>query len=167
MLRLVQLIHEHEGRRVAVVEEPWLRPRARNRSVYKLAQEAIGAGLGIAAVVAADTFLAPLEYDAVYDGSSQWQLLPPVDHPEEPGRCLVTGTGLTHKASAENRQSMHVSEPGASATGGAATDSLKMYRIGLEGGRPAAGQIGAAPEWFYKGCGTVVRAHGQPLEVPN
>ena len=27
--------------------------------------------------------------------------------PAEPWRCLVTGTGLTHKASAENRQSMH------------------------------------------------------------
>src|SRR5205085_3062143 len=43
---------------------------------------------------------------------------------------------------------------------------LKMYRIGLEGGRPEPGTIGAAPEWFYKGCGTIVRAHGEPLVVP-
>src|SRR5688500_13710155 len=99
MLRLVQLIHENEGRRVAVVEEPQLRPLARWRSVYELAQKAIGAGLGIVEVAAADKFLAPLEYDAVYEGRSPWRLLPPIDHPEEPGRCLITGTGLTHKAS--------------------------------------------------------------------
>src|SRR6185369_14698204 len=37
---------------------------------------------------------------------------------------------------------------------------------GLEGGRPARGKIGAPPEWFYKGCGTCLRAHGEPLEVP-
>ncbi len=110
-----------------------------------------------------------LRYDAVYELRSAWRLLPPFDHPEEPGRCLVTGTGLTHKASADNRQAMHTTDvPGATAAPAEAlTDSMKMYRIGLEGGRPAAGEIGAAPEWFYKGCGLIVRAHGQPLEVPN
>jgi hypothetical protein len=72
----------------------------------------------------------------------------------------VTGTGLTHKASAENRNSMHVASD-------ALTDSMKMYRIGLEGGRPDAGKIGAAPEWFYKGCGTILQAHNEPLTVPT
>jgi hypothetical protein len=47
------------------------------------------------------------------------------------------------------------------------TDSMKMYRIGLEGGRPESGTIGAAPEWFYKGPGTILRAPGEPLDVPN
>jgi hypothetical protein len=44
---------------------------------------------------------------------------------------------------------------------------MKMYRIGLEGGAPPPGQIGAAPEWFYKGTGRILRAHGQSLNVPN
>src|SRR5262245_34960953 len=109
MLRLVQLNLNAEGRRVAVVEEPQLRPLPKWRTVYELAHEAIRTSRGIADVVAAETFLAPLDYDAVYDWQSPWKLLPPIDHPEEPGRCLVTGTGLTHKASAENRNSMHVS----------------------------------------------------------
>jgi hypothetical protein len=91
-------------------------------------------------------------------------LLPPFDYPDELARCLVTGTGLTHKGSADNRQAMHVGEPG-KAVG--ETDSMKMYRLGCEGGRPAAGEIGAAPEWFYKGSGTILRAHGEPLEIPN
>jgi hypothetical protein len=47
------------------------------------------------------------------------------------------------------------------------TDSMKMFRLGVEGGKPAPGKIGVAPEWFYKGCGTILRAHGEPLEVPT
>ena len=46
------------------------------------------------------------------------------------------------------------------------SDSMKMYQWGLEGGRPAPGEIGVSPEWFYKGCGTILRAHGEPLDVP-
>jgi hypothetical protein len=170
MLRLVQLNHDAEGRWVAVVEEPHLRPLAKWRSVYELAQEAVRTKRGIADIIAADTFLAPLAYDAVYDGLSPWKLLPPIDHPIEPGRCLVTGTGLTHKASAENRNAMHVSgaQPIAQSAGSEKlTDSMKMFRIGLEGGRPAPGQIGAAPEWFYKGSGTILKTHGDPLIVPS
>jgi hypothetical protein len=37
-----------------------------------------------------------LGYDAIYWGRAEWKLLPPIDQPEEPGRCLVSGTGLTH-----------------------------------------------------------------------
>jgi hypothetical protein len=62
--------------------------------------------------------------------------------------------------SAENRQAMH-------ASGTAPTDSMRMYEWGLKGGRPAHGEFGIAPEWFYKGCGTVLRAHGEPLLVPS
>ena len=28
------------------------------------------------------------------------------------------------------------------------------------------GKIGIAPEWFYKGCGTILRAPNEPLDVP-
>jgi hypothetical protein len=129
-----------------------------------LAQEAIRAGSGIVEVInRASDVHAPLEYDSIYDGRSPWRLLPPMDHPEERNRCLVSGTGLTHKASAENRNAMHENSPQSAPV----TDSMKMYRMGLEGGRPTNGQIGAAPEWFYKGCGTILRAHGDPLAVPN
>jgi hypothetical protein len=102
-----------------------------------------------------------MDYDSVHRGDSDWRCLPAFDHPEEPARCLVSGTGLTHKASAENRQAMHATQ-----TPVVPTDSMRMYQWGLEGGRPIAGAIGAPPEWFYKGCGTILRAHGQSLEVP-
>jgi hypothetical protein len=167
MIRLVQLSHPTEGRRVALVEEPHLRLLARGRTVAGLALAALGAGRSLAREVEADLSPATLRYDEVYEGRSPWKLLPPVDHPDDPARCLVSGTGLTHRASAENRQSMHAAAGKTTPTDAPMTDSMKMYQIGLEGGRPAPGAIGAAPEWFYKGCGTIVRAHGEPLETPH
>src|SRR5690349_15537041 len=47
------------------------------------------------------------------------------------------------------------------------TDSTRMYLSGLEGGRPSPGQSGVAPEWFYKGSGSVLRGHNDPLIVPE
>ena len=47
------------------------------------------------------------------------------------------------------------------------TDSMRMFRLGIEGGRPEHGKCGAAPEWFYKGNGTALRATGQVLPVPG
>jgi hypothetical protein len=41
-----------------------------------------------------------------------------------------------------------------------------MFRWGVEAGRPAPGLIGVAPEWFYKGNGSILRAPGEPLDVP-
>jgi hypothetical protein len=43
---------------------------------------------------------------------------------------------------------------------------MRMYLAGLEGGRPEPGKIGVSPEWFYKGCGTILCAHGEPLVAP-
>jgi hypothetical protein len=168
MKRLVQIEHPTQGRRVAIVEEPELRLLEHHTSLYSLACAAIAAGRGLEELATASRSTQTIPYDAVYESRSDWRLLPPFDHPDEPGRLLVTGTGLTHKASAENRQSMHVQPEPATAPASTAplTDSMKMYRIGLEGGRPAPGAIGAAPEWFYKGCGTIVRAHNEPLDVP-
>jgi hypothetical protein len=46
------------------------------------------------------------------------------------------------------------------------TDSMKMFRAGLEGGKPAPGKVGVQPEWFYKGDGSFVVAPGKPLVSP-
>ncbi|MFN0166759.1 MAG: AraD1 family protein [Bryobacteraceae bacterium] len=156
-MRLVQLTHAQEGRRVAVVEEPSLRLLSCD-SVYALAQRALLAGIRLTDEAARSLTSSTLAYDEVYEGRSPWKLLPPFDHPSEAARCLITGTGLTHLASAANRQAMH-------AAGAAPTDSMRMYQWGLEGGRPQPGEIGVAPEWFYKGLGPVLRAHGEPLTV--
>ena len=163
MTRLVQLSHSQQGRRVAVVDGDGQRLRLLDESassVYQLARDAIAARKKLEKLVDTRVGTDTLDYETIYQSQSDWSLLPPFDHPAEPARCFVTGTGLTHKASAQNRQSMH-GDPQQ------LTDSMKMYQIGLDGGRPDAGCIGAPPEWFYKGVGTILRGHGQPLEVPN
>ena len=46
------------------------------------------------------------------------------------------------------------------------TDSMRMFELGIAGGRPKAGEIGAAPEWFYKGHGEILQPPSEPLTVP-
>ena len=162
MTRLVQLTHPRHGRRVAVVrDENTLRLLYATNSIFGLAQDAAAGATPLPQLIANRTSPDALPYDPFYSGEADWRLLPAFDHPDEPARCLVTGTGLTHKKSAENRQAMHAGEKAV------ATDSMKMYQWGVEGGRPTAGEIGAQPEWFYKGNGTILRAHNQALEIPN
>ena len=38
--------------------------------------------------------------------------------------------------------------------------------MGVAEGKPAAGERGVAPEWFYKGNGHVLRSHREPLTLP-
>jgi len=159
MNRLVQL-QKGKERCVAVVKEPHLQVLREFDSIYALAQAAIAKRSKLIPLIQEHATGEVLDYGAIYEGKSDWRLLSPVDHPEEPARCLVSGTGLTHLGSAKNRNAMH------EARESELTDSMKMFRWGVEGGRPAAGKVGVAPEWFYKGNGTILRAHGEPLVVP-
>jgi hypothetical protein len=159
-IRLVQLSHPISGRKVAVVREPSLVLLSHFTSVYDLAFEAIANKTSMEDII--DRYLSgsQLEYDPVYKNETDWTFLPSFDWPENPFGCMVSGTGLTHKNSALNRQMMH------QADAGNLTDSMKMYQWGLEGGQPAKGTIGKQPEWFYKGTGAALKAHGQTLTVP-
>ncbi len=157
-MRLVQLSGP-EGRRIARVEEPDLRLIEGFNSIYELALASVAADSPLSSFVEKQGLGETLDYEQVYRGKSGWKILPSADHPQEPARCLVSGTGLTHMASAKNRQAMHGKPEDL-------TDSMRMYRWGVEGGRPAKGQIGTSPEWFYKGCGTILRGHGAALTVP-
>jgi hypothetical protein len=160
MMRLVQ-IQNAANRRVALVEEPQLRLLAGVKSIYDLAAIADSQETPLSKLIRDSLSEEKLDYDSVYSGKGGWKLLPPFDHPEEPARCMISGTGLTHLGSAKNRQAMH------SATEAEMNDSMKIFRWGVEGGKPAPGKIGIAPEWFYKGTGAMLRAPGEPLEVPS
>ena len=88
-------------------------------------------------------------------------LLLPVDHPD-PAHLTVCGTGLTHLGSAEGRDRMHNA-----AAAGKATDSMRMFLMGEEGGKPPVGEVGVQPEWFYKGDGSILAATDTPLTMPG
>jgi hypothetical protein len=161
MLRLVQIKSPTQGRRVAIVRDNHLHLLDPHKSIYSLAAIAMASRVPLEKAATDSISAEKLSYDDVYNGKSEWSLMPAFDHPQEPTRCLVTGTGLTHRKSAENRQAMHGGQ------GAPLTDSMKMYQWGVEGGRPETGKIGVPPEWFYKGTGLILRGHGEPLDVPN
>jgi hypothetical protein len=159
-VRLVQLLDRELRRRVAAVDGDELRLLKSFDSVYRAALNAIDTGTPLTDVISADLSDDAIEYESVWRGDSEWTILPAWDHPDERARCLVSGTGLTHRKGAQNRDSMHTGVQ-------TVTDSMRMYQAGVEGGRPPAGSIGAQPEWFYKGVGTILRGHGERLEVPD
>jgi hypothetical protein len=169
-MRLVQIAHPHHGRRTAIVDGTSLHLLASHHTTYDLANAAIDRGQLLHEAADADRGSETLPYDEIYEDRSAWKLLIPFDHPEDPAHCLVSGTGLTHKASAENRARMHLDKMHQTAPHQAEstvlTDSMRMYQWGLDGGSPAPGEIGVQPEWFYKGDGSILRAHNQPLTVP-
>ena len=125
-------------------------------SLRDLALDAIDRGETLTERVAALGLGPAVDLDRLY---AEGRLLPPILHPD-PAHLHVTGTGLTHLGSAATRDSMH-----AEATE-ELTDSMKMFRLGIEGGKPANGHAGVQPEWFYKGDGHALVAPGAPLVSP-
>ncbi len=128
--------------------------------VYDLALSAIAAGRSLAEEVAAHGLGETVDLAAA---AAEGRLLLPVDHPD-PTHMHLTGTGLTHLGSASARDAMHAKLEAAQES---LTDSMKMFRMGLEGGKPVSGEVGVQPEWFYKGNGHTAVAPGQALISPG
>ena len=131
-------------------------------STYELAVAAIMADKTIADLV---NELELGEEVDVAVALSEGRVLAPIDHPDA-AHLHLTGTGLTHLGSAEGRAKMHAK---ATADGNAdadMTDSMRMFLMGVKNGKPASGQVGAQPEWFYKGNGHTLVGPGAALESP-
>src|SRR5476651_319014 len=126
-IRLVQLKNK-VTRAVALVYEPDLILLRSFQSVYDMAMTAINNERNLTELILSALSDEKLSYDEVYEGRSDWALLPPFDHPRTPLFCMVSGTGLTHKNSALNRQMMH------NTTENKPTDSMVMYQLGVDGG---------------------------------
>ncbi|MFN4102016.1 MAG: AraD1 family protein [Pararhodobacter sp.] len=126
-------------------------------STRDLALAALAAGRSLKAEVAARGAGDPVDLQAALD---EGRMLVPLDHPDA-AHLHMTGTGLTHLGSAATRDAMH---QGATEN---LTDSMKMFRMGLEDGKPDSSRVGAQPEWFYKGNGTCAVAPGAPLISPG
>ena len=157
---LVQFKNEQGTRQIGVLEQNTIRVIEGYDTTYALAQAAIRQFVGLADLAAKSVGNGVLAFDAV---AAAGRLLPPLDHSDD-AHCFVTGTGLTHLGSADTRDSMHKKIGGDVES---LSDSMKMFRLGVEGGKPAAGQAGVQPEWFYKGDGSIVAASGQPLSMPD
>ena len=129
-------------------------------SILDLAQKAIAQGRGLADLVTAQGEGATVDLPALLAAGN---LDCPLRHPD-PAHMHVTGTGLTHTGSASARDAMHADASGRSAP--VVTDSMRMFRMGIEGGKPGPGVVGVQPEWFYKGSGHGVIGPGAALASP-
>ena len=149
------LVQFDDGERgVAALGDDGARRIVGATTTLALAREALATDLSLAELAAA-RLGEPIDLDGV-------RLLCPIDH-ADPAHLLVSGTGLTHLGSAEGRDKMHR----AAIENPAPTDSMKMFLMGVEGGKPARGAIGVQPEWFYKGDGAILAAPGEALAMPD
>jgi len=105
------------------------------RSVYELVLRCLRHGSGLTEQALVLAIGEVLDYDALYAGRSEWRLLAPIDVPEASSRVTLSGTGLTHLGSAQSRDKMHASN---AAARDSETDSIRMFRLGIAGGKPAA-----------------------------
>jgi len=161
-MRLIQYLDAQGREQVGVTAgraEP-VRALSGARSTRELALAALAAGRTLQAQV--DSLPSAPSIESYGDLLDQGRVLPPLTH-ADPSRCLVSGTGLTHLGSAATRDAMHHKLSGDEA---ALSDSMRMFKWGVEGGRPADGAAGVQPEWFYKGDGDIVAAPGAPLLSP-
>ncbi len=157
---LVQFTTESQERRIGILHDNIIRVVAGYATTLELARAAIATRTSLAQLADSAATSEQHQYDEV---ARAGRILAPLDHPD-PAHCYVTGTGLTHLGSADTRDAMHKKIGGDVDT---LSDSMKMFRMGVEGGKPAPGTAGVQPEWFYKGDGSIVRASGQDIDMPD
>lgn len=158
-MNLIQFELPDGSRRVGVVQGETVTEVSNATSARDIALKAIESGCSLTGQIQAARAGAEHEFASLL---AEFRVLPPIDHPD-PAHCLVTGTGLTHLGSAATRDKMHQQATQAEE---ALTDSMRMFRLGMEGGRPPPGQPGVQPEWFYKGDGSILVRPGGSVSVP-
>ena len=157
-MRLAQFIDENGKRALSVTARGESRLIKGARTTLDLARQAIAEGISLRKLIADRGVGKPVDLARAL---KEKRVLTPIDH-KDPAHVIVTGTGLTHLGSAEGRDKMHkdLADPAK------LTDSMRMFKLGLEGGKPGRGETGAQPEWFYKGDGSILAAPEGDLPSP-
>ena len=158
-MRLVQFLTKGGNNAVAQVLGDELQLISKYSTSYELANLAIAKNRTLEQVILENLSSERVDYAQVLDSQ---RLLSPISHPD-PAHFWITGTGLTHSGSAATRDSMHAKLEKEEDL----SDSMKIFKMGMEGGKPKKGEIGVQPEWFYKGNGTIVVPPNGNLNLPN
>jgi hypothetical protein len=159
-MRLIQFENENGLRKVGVINGDRVEALRNVGSTRELALAAIRNKRSLVEEIDAFERDSGPVYRELLDAG---RVLAPLDH-EDPTHCLVSGTGLTHLGSASTRDKMHQQAEEAEEK---VTDTMQMFRWGMQGGRPQPGTPGAQPEWFYKGDGSIVVRPGEDFPVPE
>ena len=157
-MRLTQFLDDRGKRAVAVTARGESRLVKGARTTLNLALQAIEANIPLRRLIADRGLGKPVDLSRAL---KERRILEPIDH-KDPAHVFVTGTGLTHLGSAEGRDAMHrdLADPTK------LTDSMRMFKLGYEGGKPKKGETGAQPEWFYKGDGSILAPPEGELASP-
>ena len=158
-MRLAQIVDDNGKRALAVTARGESRLVKGARSTLELARQAIAEGVSLRKLIADRGVGKPIDLRRAL---KERRVLTPIDH-KDPAHVFITGTGLTHLGSAEGRDQMHrdLGDPTK------LTDSMRLFKLGLEGGKPRRGETGAQPEWFYKGDGSILVAPEGDLKSPS
>ncbi|HKD23881.1 MAG TPA: hypothetical protein VKB71_17815, partial [Rhizomicrobium sp.] len=124
-LRLIQMQDDSGARMVVASSRDGARRVKGVATTYGLAKAAIAANMTLAEAVEAAGRGETVDVESALAAG---RVLAPIDHADS-AHVFLTGTGLTHLGSADARDRMH-----AKAHSDDATDSMKMFRMGLEGG---------------------------------
>jgi hypothetical protein len=159
-MRLIQFKSTDNNQHVGLVDDMSIIVLEGILSTYELVLQSFQTGTSLPDLINQYAVGPRLDYSTLIREN---RILLPLDHPD-PYHSWITGTGLTHLGSASSRDAMHQkikqSEPDE------LTDSMRMFRMGLENGKMVNNTPGVQPEWFYKGNGLMAVASGQPLISP-
>ena len=137
-MRLIQFEDRRGNRSVGIVRQDTIDVIAGATSMRELALSAIRAGDTLERHIHAQGLCGSTSYRALLD---EQLVLPPLDH-EDPGHCMVSGTGPTHSGRAS-------------------------VRNGMDRKRGSTGEPGVQPAWFYKGDGGIIVRPGAAFPVPD
>jgi hypothetical protein len=159
-MRLIQFETRQGERRAGIVDGDAIRSFGAVASLRELAQLAIAGGRTLEQQAVDAAGAERFDYQELL---AELRVLNPVDH-EDPAHVLISGTGLTHFGSAATRDQMHKKTQEEEAH---MSDSMRIFKWGVDGGRPKPGDTGVQPEWFYKGDGAIAVRPGAPLPAPS
>ncbi len=147
-MRLLQFLRPDGQRAVGLIESAeTVRVLEGCDSTYALASQALAGRMPIAQLARKLMSTERVDYDELVERRA---VLVPLDHPD-PAHMLVSSSGLTHLGSERTRDHLRRA---LQADDGSLTDSLRLFKLGLEQGRPTGnGPPGVAPEWHFKGTG--------------
>ncbi len=157
-MRLIQFISDHKKDQVGVCVGNDVQILKQVDSTYGLFMFAENEGIDLAEAASRLLLEEHIDFRKL---AEEKRLKVPVSHPD-PYHTWITGTGLTHLGSASSRNDMHQK----SSADPDATDSMKMFRMGIENGKMNDGKPGVQPEWFYKGNGLMAVAPGKAIPSP-
>ncbi|MES0884099.1 AraD1 family protein [Roseibium sp. SCP14] len=155
-MRLSQLIDDQGQKILCATDDAGVsRKLADVSDLRSLALQAIEENKSIVDLVAEKQSDEVVDLKAALDEN---RVCVPIDHPD-PAHLYVSGSGLSHGSWLELEGELESDES-------KWPDHLKTLVQGKRGGKPAKGELGAQPEWFYKGTGDILVAPGGAVEHP-